>query len=302
MDGFSLTEMMISVTVGLLIIAALTSVLISNIGSSKTNDRTAELQSNGRFAIEHLTRELRHAGFRGYTWADPTYPPTTMPAVNNECREDGAPSGSFIANLRQGIWGANDSFPFVNCPPGAARLRGDVLVIRHANGKRVLTLQDNTVYFRFSYAVGEVFQGLASAPPITKLPLADFAVEVYIYYIGLDGVTPALRRIALYPDGGMYDELVVSGIEEFQVQYGKLDTAGNMQYLDAASGGSSDSSATEWDDVISAKVWLLTRTSRKETGYADMNSYTMGDVTYQPSATDRGYRRQLFTGVVEMRN
>ena len=59
--GFSLVEMMVSITIGLMIIAALTGVLASNSRSSKTNDRTAELQSNGRYALDHLKRELRHA-------------------------------------------------------------------------------------------------------------------------------------------------------------------------------------------------------------------------------------------------
>lgn len=71
--GFSLVEMMISITIGMMIVAALVGVLASNSRSAKANDRTAELQSNGRYALDHLTRELRAAGYRGYTVAPQTF-------------------------------------------------------------------------------------------------------------------------------------------------------------------------------------------------------------------------------------
>jgi len=62
--GFSLVEMMISIAIGLLIVAALIGVLTSNSRSSKTNDRSTELQSNGRYALDHLKRGIRQAGYR----------------------------------------------------------------------------------------------------------------------------------------------------------------------------------------------------------------------------------------------
>lgn len=304
--GFSLIEMMISATIGLMIVVALAGVLAGNSRSTKTNDRTSELQSNGRYALDHLKRELRHAGYRGYTWAEPNAP-TTAIAVNNECLDAGAAT-AFAQNIRQGIWGANDSNPYsANCLPAANYLRGDVLVIRRADSAPAAALLANILYLRSSYAVGEVFQGTA-APAIAGAPQADFALQQYVYYIGSDdndAAVPALRRVSLQGDA-MVDEMVVSGIEQMQVQYGRLDTASNTQYSNASSisGASTDSPATlssyGWDEVNSARIWLLARNSKAEPGYANTATYTMGDVAYGP--VNDSFRRQTFTAVVQLRN
>ena len=163
--GFSLVEMMISITLGMLIVAALVGVLISNSHNAKTNDRSTELQSNGRYALDHLQRELRHAGYRGYTWSEPSTPITAITPITNECLGAGAAAGSFVTNLRQGIWGANDSNPYTSSCLNTGYLRGDVLVIRHvANSPLSANTTNGTFYFRSSYAVGEIFKGNGAAP------------------------------------------------------------------------------------------------------------------------------------------
>lgn len=304
-SGFSMIEMMISITIGLMILAALTGVLTSNSRSSKTNDRTSELQSNGRYALDHLKRELRHAGYRGYTWAEPNTP-TTAIAVTNECLS-GAAADTFVQNIRQGIWGANDTNPYTaNCLPAASQLRGDILVIRRGASAPTTTLVANTMYIRSTYAVGEVFQGTA-APTITGTPQADFALQEYVYYIGSDdnnAAVPALRRVSLQANA-MVDEMVVSGIEHMQVQYGSATTDLNTQYYNAGdapdlTGTSTTATPNGWDNVNSVRVWLLARNAAIENGYSNTNSYVMGDITYGPVSDS--FRRQLFSAIVQLRN
>ena len=83
------------------------------------------------------------------------------------------------------------------------------------------------------------------------------------------------------------------------MQYGRLSTAPDTQYVDALTGTSWDSSVTAWDDVNSVRIWLLARTSTLEPGYLNTTTYVMGDASF--TAND-GYRRQLFTTVVQLRN
>lgn len=313
--GFSMIEMMVSITIGLIIIAALVGVLTSNSRSSKTNDRGAELQGNGRYALDHLKREIRHAGYKGYSWAESNTPTTTVTPITNECLPATAAAGAFLTNIRQGIWGANDSNPFVGSCLAAGYLRGDMLVIRHADNTPLSgNTVNNSIYLRSSYAVSELFRGtgaaaLAGAPVLagSPTPQADFAVHEYVYYIGSDdndATLPALRRRSLV-GSAMVDEMVVSGIEHMQVQYGRLDTATNTQYFDASgiSGGVTDTPTTltsyAWDDVNSVRIWLLARTNKVENGYSNTTSYAMGDQTY---TVNDGFRRQLFTAVVQLRN
>lgn len=322
--GFSLIEMMISITIGMLIIVALVGVLVSNSRTAKSNDRTSELQSNGRYALDHLARELRSASYRGYTWASPGVAPG-IAAPANECLDNGAPGTSFVTNIRQGIWGANDSNPYSgNCLAGDRYLSDDVLVLRHA-GREVPdadglppfapNLKSGTLYFHSTFGAGQVFQGTTPPAIIAGPVLGDFPLKQYVYYIGKDDADtslPALRRIALKGNGDtcngtavtsalMCDEMVASLIEHMQLQFGYSDANLLTQYREAneIAGTSTSTLETSWETVKSVRIWLLARNAKAEPGYKDANTYDMGDQHFRPND---GFRRQLFTAVVQLRN
>ena len=311
-SGFTLIEMMIAITIGLGILAGLVGVLAANSNNSRANDRTSELMSNGRYALNSMKQELRQAGFRAYTWADPIAP-GALGTLTNECLATGATAGMFVSNIRQGIWGANNSNPFsASCVPDASYAAGnDVLVVRR------LAVNDETpvaskIYFQSSYSTGQVFRG-ATAPVFADglTPVASFPVQIYVYYISPFTVSasetplvPALFRVALQSDGSMSRELVASGIEHFQVQYGRLTTTvpATTQFFDTLSGSSFSTVASDWDNVNSVRIWLLARNETAEPGYANTNVYVMGDQTYDFGRTPDGFRRQLFSTVVQLRN
>jgi len=319
--GFTLIEMMISITIGLAILAGLVGVLATNSSNSRTNDRTSELMTNGRYALNSMKQELREAGFRGYTWAEPSPPsPWTAPANGTGCYgvEAGASASAFVANIRQGVWGSNNANPFAaTCIPAARYVNGsDVLVVRRlAVVPTNAALEENTVYFRTIYERGQLFRSTAGAPVpptftgSTQIP-GTFEVQIYVYYISPFTVAatetplvPSLRRLAMQTDGvnagTMVDELVASGIERMQVQYGRLTTAPDTQYLNTLAGTSSEAAETPWDEVHSVRIWLLARNSTPEPGFANTTTYAMGDQNYTPGDN---FRRQLFTTVVQLRN
>lgn len=313
-SGFSLVEMMISITIGLIIISALVGVLVTNSQNAKTNERTSEVQENGRYALDHLRSALRHAGYRGYTWGVKTEQlrvDTSVGSFTNECLDGGA-AGGFATNLRQAVWGANDSNPFAANCLATAPLRGDVLVVRRVGAplsNTALDLVPGNLYLRSTYAEGVQFiagagqKATQGSPAIAGVPLADFLVQEYVYYIGSDDTNanlPALRRISL--NGTTFrDEEVVAGIENLQIQFIRFDTALNAQSLDADQivGTASSAGFTDWEEVVGVRLWLLARNSTPEPGYTNTTSYQMGDQTY---TVNDGFRRQLFTTVVQLRN
>ena len=311
--GFTLIEMMISVTIGLGILAGLVGVLAANSGNSRSNDRTSELMTNGRYALNSIKQELREAGFRAYTLPPPTPTDGTYAAPTVGCvgAEAGATVGTFIANIRQGVWGADDVNPFAaNCITDYAA-GNDVLVVRRVAVSPATALVANTVYFHSTYDRGQVFRGTV-APTFTggPQPLASFPLQVYVYYVRPFTVVatesplvPALMRVVLRADGTMSSEMVASGIERMQLQYGHLNTAPATQYLDAGAGDltatSSDSAFSGWEDVNSVRIWLLARNSTPEPGYVNTQTYPMGD---QNVVVNDNYRRQLFTTVAQLRN
>lgn len=315
--GFTLIELMISITVGLVILSALVVVLSANSGEAQSNDRTSELQTNGRFALNNLKQELRQAGYRGFTWAEPSAPgalglPTS--SLARACFESGSSYEAFVANLRQGIWGSNGSNPFAaNCIPATRFAAGnDVLVLRRVAGAPVGALQADAVYFHSSYAVGQMFKGSTAPNFGTISPLADFQVQIYVYYISPytlsaneSPLVPALRRLALDANANMVDELVASGIEHLQLRFARQETNATTRYFNAndIAGSSTDSHETSttygWDDVISVELALLARNATPEPGYSNTQTYTLGDASYTKSD---GLRRQLFSSVVQLRN
>ncbi len=311
--GFTLIEMMISITIGLGILAGLVGVLATNSSNAKTNDRTSELLTNGRYALNSIRHELREAGFRAYTWAEPIAPAALgLVAADNECLEGVATQGTFVSNLRQGVWGSNDANPFTGtCIPVANYVANtDVLVVRRLAVTPATVLAANTVYFETTYEKGQVFRGTglptwATTAPI-PVPLASFAVQIYVYYISPFTVSaaesplvPALYRVALLPDGTMARELVASGIERMQVQYGQLTTALTTSYVDTIAGTSFEPASTSWDEVNSVRIWLLARNATPEPGYVNTTTYAMGS---QPYTVNDNFRRQLFSSVVQLRN
>jgi type IV pilus assembly protein PilW len=74
--GFSLLELMTSITIGLLIMAGLASVFVNSSTANKEMKNNAEQIENGRYAIEFLTQDVRHAGYYGELAALPAVPAT----------------------------------------------------------------------------------------------------------------------------------------------------------------------------------------------------------------------------------
>lgn len=63
--GFTLIEVMISVALGLILIAGLVTALTASNRSSKLNTTLTEMQESGRFALDSIIRDIRMAGFQG---------------------------------------------------------------------------------------------------------------------------------------------------------------------------------------------------------------------------------------------
>jgi type IV pilus assembly protein PilW len=313
--GFSLIELMISITIGLVIITSLVGILAASSGSSVTNDRTSEILTNGRYALNAIKEELREAGFRGYTWSLPSKPSPWVDLTTG-CFDVGGSVTAFVTNIDQGVWGSDNANPFAaNCIPSSNYVNGtDVLAIRHLGNALVTTaLSPNTVYFQSSYAQGQMFRSVTipTAPTFTgQLPVGTLTMNASVYYISPFTATasenplvPALWRVALQSNGDMIRELVASNIERMQVQYGIPTTVPNDQFYDTIPGTTYEVTSTNgtvnWGNVGSIRLWLLARNSVAEPGYQNTQTYAMGNQSY---TVNDGFRRQLFTTVVSLRN
>ena len=78
--GFSLIELMIGVTIGLVLLTVLATVFDRTSGGRSDLDRVSRLVENSRFAVDVIGDDVRHAGFYGTFYRRPTlYLPIRRP-------------------------------------------------------------------------------------------------------------------------------------------------------------------------------------------------------------------------------
>lgn len=138
--GLTLIELMISMTIGLIVLGALTYVYVGSRGTYRTNENLARVQETGRFALDYLSQDLRmtsFAGCRSRSLAASTDPNATVRMLNITA----TPTVAFSSQA-DGIIGYEDgASPWVNPTAATAtpitRAAGDVLVIRRATGMMV---------------------------------------------------------------------------------------------------------------------------------------------------------------------
>lgn len=73
-SGFSLIELMIALTIGLILLAGLTVIFVNSSEANRELQKTAQQIENGRYAIDIISQDLRHAGFYGHLHEMPAAP------------------------------------------------------------------------------------------------------------------------------------------------------------------------------------------------------------------------------------
>jgi type IV pilus assembly protein PilW len=63
--GFTLVELMVALTIGLIILSAVSMLFVSSKQTYNTQDSLARLQENARFAVQFIVKDLRMAGYYG---------------------------------------------------------------------------------------------------------------------------------------------------------------------------------------------------------------------------------------------
>jgi hypothetical protein len=150
---------------------------------------------------------------------------------------------------------------------------------------------------------------------------ANYPVYAATYYVrkchvpGEDGTCatshddiPTLVRAILQADGSVTTEVVATGVADIQIRFG-VDTDATAdgyanRYVDPDDSwlGSfqSDSKWPRWSRIRTVRVWLLMRSREKLPGYtSNVVTYALGDHTF---STEAGYRYQLYTSTVAIRN
>ena len=309
--GSGLIELMISISLGLIIISGLSHIYLH----SKTNHQSQSIMSNlhseGHYALSQLINDIRNADYLGNTRRAEYIKGTTSPIpASGRCQNN----NQWVRMLDQSIFGLNENIKvnkdldYSKCIKRDNYLGGDVVALRFVSktvySASEVSSKDNQdrIYLLSSPEKGLLFQGKELSKNTLESRLTTLhQAQGSLYYIGkaVNDIPkhcvgtkpyPALFRKSPNKRSILQREEISQGIENMQIQYG-IDTDLNQSvnyYTDAAID-------TPWTKVASVRVWLLMRAQCPEPGYTNKHTYTLGDQTYTPSDN---YRRLLLTSTV----
>jgi type IV pilus assembly protein PilW len=300
--GFTLVELMVALLLALLIIAGMFTAFNSASWTTNANARFSQVQNNGRYAADLLRREIQHAGYLGVQTATELFgkcPDCLETKGSIAATNYGNCGAGFVTNIALPVWGTNNSNALA-CTGMDYVSDSDVLVVRRAGSQRHTGVPaTDSLYVRTKFNHATVFLGsdLTTSP---TAPEEDYPLEADVYYISpyttasTDSPNvPALYRLTLGAGPAITKQLLATGVENMQVQYG-VSSGGITTFKNASA-----VTAGEWLNVVSLRIWLLARSTDIEPGYSNTKSYPIGDQTVTASDS---FVRQVFPLVVGLRN
>ena len=298
MRGFSLVELMVALTIGLIILSAVSMLFVGSKKTYSTQDSLARLQENARFAMQFIIKDLRLAGY--YGCIDDINADSINSTLNN--------SADFFYNAQIPIEGLNNAtgawYPSGETTlPTNIKAGTDAVAIRKADASSGIYLDQempNTSAVLKTNTINGISDGeiimisdCASADimQITQLnstdphivhnsgdndPLPGNSTQKLSKSYSPSGngtrvmkFTTVQYYIATGASGNpalFRKELsktpveLVDGIENLQILYGKDTDSDRMpnRYLKAGDAGLQ--SATDWNSVVSVRIGILART------------------------------------------
>ncbi len=311
-SGFSIIEVMVALFIGVFLLSGALTIYASSRSAVELSAQMSRMLDNSRFALDLIEPDLRSAGFWGLTNATEFVDGRAGPGdpaayvVTNDC------DTNWAVDLDNPVAGSDNVNPFTaSClsDPKDYLDSTDVLVVRHAADTAIATanLQAGHFYIRADEAHAEIFIGTVE-PNGFAAAAQNFELITHAYFIApgsdLDATMPSLRRLEL-DDNGVNPQVnnveVLSGAEDFQVQYGlDTDTDGSVNsYVDA-------DPALDFSQVLSVRLWLRMRNTTQDETFTDTATYTYADQSFVPSTTvdtsDDHVRRLLVSKTISLRN
>jgi type IV pilus assembly protein PilW len=322
--GFSLIELMIAMTIGLILLTVLATVFDQTTSGRNALERISRLTENSRFAADIIGDDIRHAGFYGNfmppsdaTFADPSPCDWDVVDVAKIGWQPNLASPEYPAQL-MGYDDPAATVTAIDCLPN--RVPGtDVLVIRRAGSANVtgaaITLQN--VYVQASQCVNDspslrvsntaaLFTlRTAACDPALLAPVRRYFVRVY-YVSSCNECSPSdgirtLRRFE-FVDGGTRNVPLAEGVEQFQIEYAfdTNDDGSPEQFLTTISGGTTPTS--RWSNVVALRLHLLLR-STESAGAANTSPavYDLGPAHNAETCT-AGFKCRALSTTLRLNN
>lgn len=330
--GMTLVEWMISITIGLVLLAGLTALIAQQSSTQAELEKSSRQIENGRYAMQILNEDVQMAGYYG----EFSNVGVATPASIDPCSTDLAVMEALMVFPVQGYDFPSASTVRPSCIDAANHLAGtDILVIRRvepatltiaaaasaAGGQSYLQSGLTSSGQEFAKKLGKgsdtsVFT-LFTKDGVTRASLRKYLVHIYFVSpcsVPNSGSTcsvantddggasiPTLKRLELTAAAGTTQFVttsLVEGIEKLQIDYG-FDVAGG----DGAPDNYAKDAATvaDWANVMSVRLHLLARNNERTVGHKDTKTYNLG-LNGTTAATNDGFKRRVFSQLVRVVN
>jgi len=315
--GFTLVELMVALTIGLLILLGLSVLFARNSGHMGEVEKVARQMENGRYALDTLSSELRHAGYYGefnpdnvgsLTWTTPDPCATTIATM-------GWLTALGNMQIPVAITGTSGDTSR-GCLPNR-RADTAAVTVRFVNTGDELPRSAATatnLYAQVSSCNTDTVPVLVGSVPAT-FTLRNLACNAELdvirrfitrtYYVAScndcspnDGI-PTLKRVE-FVNGELKITSIAEGVENLQLEYG-LDTDNDGVVDEYLLPEQVNGSGTRlWRNAIAARLHLLARNTETTPGYTDPRTYTLGPgVTVRPADA---FKRTLLTATLRLEN
>ena len=328
--GFTLVELLIALTLGLLLTASFGSVLISNKQSFRAMDATSRVQETGRYAMHLLTRDLRSAGYQGCAGLSANIT-NTLNAGTLSNLIDSTPLQGYD-HKTAGSSAASAWLPSLDASISGAAADSDVVMIRSSisNGVQLTATMPTTAAALQISAASTIDQGdifmvcdCRSSCAIAQRTNVNNGTNALVHNAG-GAVTPGNAVVDMGKRYGPESEVMevenrswyvgtgasgepalfleandsggiemVEGIESLQLLFGE-DTNNN----DSANRYLTADLITNWNNVVSVRVFVVARTAEDNIA-SDFQTYTVNGANV--TATDKRIRR-VFSATINLRN
>ncbi len=339
-SGLSLIELMISITIGLLILVSLSTLFINQSKTRSELDKSNRMIDNGRYAMELISGNLRLAGF--YDNFSTSGAPTTLYDPCDAAAITDATKNLDVLRVPAGGYDAASPTSLITSPPCAAaynttgnasycspsytttnnctlKAGSDILVVRRASTNIVQAANavNTTTYLQVSMCSTDT-----AAPPnnyqIVTAPASfgsthklDCATSAHLrqFMVTTYFVSPNNNVTGGVGDGiptlKQIDQFgnvtpLVEGIEYLQVDYGVDDNGDGTPDRYISCAACT---LADFSNIVSAKINILARNQNPTTGWNENKTYSLGDTfgTVTPPSND-SYKRHAFTQLVRLVN
>lgn len=333
--GMTLIEWMISITIGLVLLAGLTALIAQQSSTQAELEKSSRQIENGRYAMQILNEDVQMAGYYGEFYRVGTLPvPGALP---DPCLKTKVGIEPAIPFPLQGYDFPSATTVRPACIDAANHVSGtDILVLRRVEPIALPITQaasasaDGQIYLQTGMDGNENFDKKmgtgadAAGTTVFTLYAKDLSTSallrkflVHIYFVSPCSVMsngaacsssddggnpiPTLKRLELSAAGStttMTMTPLVEGIENMQIDYG-FDLLGGD--------GAPDSYAKDapavanWADVMAVRLHLLARSNERTVGHTDTKTYNLG-LNGTTAATNDGFKRRVFSQLVRLVN